>query len=162
MSVPPVTCVCQRHRRATRPQGQTRKGPTPTGTGYGTWFEPVILNALVSFNGILCHLTRTIFHSVTKCTLFASNLRSAQATSITSAFKGKLSMAFCGNRSHTDSSFIASSLLLHKQLVLPCSSFSSISLTALPSPLFFTSFLSSATTEDGEGSLILLARHHDL
>jgi hypothetical protein len=70
-------------------------------------------------------------------------------------------MALCGNAPHTDLSFIASSLLLHKQLVLPCSSFSSMFLTALPSPLFFTSFLSSATTEDGEGCLTLLVRSHD-
>jgi hypothetical protein len=53
----------------------------------------------------------------------------------------------------------SSSSLPGKQLALPCSFFSSAS---LPSPVFFTSLLSSATTEDGKGCLILLDRHHDL
>jgi hypothetical protein len=37
-----------------------------------------------------------------------------------------------------------------------------MSFTALSFSLFFTSLLSSVTTEGGEGCLILLARHHDL
>lgn len=44
-----VACLCQRHRRTTRPQRRTDKGLTRTGTEYGIWFEPVILNASVSF-----------------------------------------------------------------------------------------------------------------
>ena len=132
-----------------------QKRLTPPGMEYGTRFEPVILNAWgLGFHGIPYHLTRTLSQSAIKCT-------SLGATSISLNSKGRIYDVLWEWSAH--GFFIYSLFLaLRKQLVLPCSSFSSMSLTSLPSPVFFTSLLSSVTTEVGEGCLILLAHHHGL